>query len=98
MAEPRGRAIRSLVRQIKRQIKSGVRGTTLTSSIPLILVVVMGAFLSLRSHAILRQDRDMVVHTYQVIGAVRQALLLVEEGESGQNGFVITGDPGFLYR
>ena len=40
----------------------------------------------------------MVVHTYQVIGAVRQALLLTEEGENAQNGFVITGDLAFLDR
>ena len=37
----------------------------------------------------------MVVHTYQVIGAVRQALLLTEESESAQNGFVITTAPEF---
>src|SRR3954451_10956274 len=77
-------------------IKGGLSRTTLTSSIPLALVVVVGALLSFRSHAVLRQDRDMVVHTYQVIGAVRQALLLTEESESAQNGFVITADPEFL--
>ena len=77
-------------------IKDGLSRTTITSSIPLALVVVVGALLSFRSHAVLRQDRDMVVHTYQVIGAVRQALLLTEESESAQNGFVITADPEFL--
>ena len=33
----------------------------------------------------------MVVHTYQVIGAVRHILLLTEQSQSAQDGFVITG-------
>src|SRR4051794_2502280 len=77
-------------------MKGGLSRTTVTSSIPLALVVVVGAVLSFRSHTVLRQDRDMVVHTYQVIGAVRQTLLLTAEAETAQRGFVITGDPAFL--
>lgn len=38
----------------------------------------------------------MVVHTYQVIGSVRDALLATEEAETGERGFTITGDPKFL--
>ncbi len=78
------------------RLRTGFSRTTLTSSAPLALVVVVGGFLSYRSHAVLRQDRDMVVHTYQVIGAVRQALLITEEAETAQRGFVITGDPSNL--
>lgn len=70
--------------------------STAVSAAPLAVIVVVGAILSYRSHAILRQDRDMVVHTYQVIGSVRDALLATEEAETGERGFVITGDPGFL--
>ena len=70
--------------------------STAVSAAPLAVIVVVGAILSYRSHAILRQDRDMVVHTYQVIGSVRDALLATEEAETGERGFVITGDSGFL--
>jgi methyl-accepting chemotaxis protein len=66
------------------------------SAVPLAVIVVVGALLSYRSHKILRQDRDMVVHTYQVIGSVRDALLATEEAETGQRGFIITGQPSFL--
>jgi CHASE3 domain sensor protein len=72
-------------------IRGGFSRTTITSNVPLALVVVVGAILSFRSHAVLRQDRDMVVHTYQVIGSVRHALLLTEQSQSAQDGFVITG-------
>src|SRR6186713_1746017 len=72
-------------------IRGGFSRTTVTSNLPLALVVVVGAILSFRSHTVLRQDRDMVVHTYQVIGSVRHALLLTEQSQSAQAGFVITG-------
>src|SRR3954452_17691153 len=60
------------IRLFMAHIQRGLSRTAITSSIPLALLVVVGAILSFRSHAVLRQDRDMVVHTYQVIGAVRQ--------------------------
>ncbi len=70
--------------------------STAVSAVPLAVIVVVGALLSYRSHSILRQDRDMVVHTYQVLGSIRQALLATEEAETGQRGYIITGDPSFL--
>src|SRR3954451_7737062 len=78
------------------QIRGGLSRTALTSSLPLALVVVVGTVLSFRSHAVLRQDRDMVVHTYQVIGAVREALRITEGAEATERAFVITGDRAFL--
>jgi CHASE3 domain sensor protein len=79
-------------------IRGGFSRTTVTSNLPLAVVVVVGAILSFRSHAVLRQDRDMVVHTYQVIGSVRHALLLTEQSQSAQDGFVITGAKESLQR
>ena len=38
----------------------------------------------------------MVVHTYQVLGSVMTALRATEEAETGQRGFIITGDASFL--
>ncbi len=70
--------------------------STVISAVPLILLVSAGGFLSYRSHLILRQDRDMVVHTYQVLGATREAMLAAEDAETGQRGFIITGDDTFL--
>ncbi len=68
----------------------------LLAALPVTVVVVVGFFLSYRSHAILRQNRDLVVHTYEVIGATQHVLLAAEDAETGQRGFVITGDPAFL--
>jgi CHASE3 domain sensor protein len=66
------------------------------SAIPVTIVVIVGFLLSYRSHAILRQNRDLVVHTYQTIGAANDAFVAAEDAETGQRGFIITGDEQFL--
>jgi len=77
-------------------LREGMSRSTIVSAIPIVLVIAAGGFLSYRSHVILRQDRDMVVHTYQVIGATRAAMLAAEDAETGARGFIITGDEAFL--
>jgi CHASE3 domain sensor protein len=66
------------------------------SAIPLSLVVVVGALLSIRSHFLLRQDRELVVHSFEVIRAADDVLIGSLDAETGQRGFVITGNPAFL--
>lgn len=78
------------------RIRAGMSRSTVTSAAPLALIVLVGAFLSYRSHAILSQDRDMVIHTYQVLGAAREAMQAASDAETGERGFIITGDPSFL--
>jgi CHASE3 domain sensor protein len=66
------------------------------SAIPLAVVVLVGSMLSYRSYALLQQNTNLVVHTYQVLDATRDLLLAAEDAETGQRGFVITGDDSFL--
>jgi CHASE3 domain sensor protein len=66
------------------------------SAIPITVVVLIGSMLSFRSHALLQQNTTLVVHTYQVMDATRDLLLAAEDAETGQRGFVITGDDSFL--
>ncbi len=68
----------------------------LVSAVPVSVVILVGAVLSLQSHSVLRQDRDLVIHTYEVIGTSTQVLLSAGDAETGQRGFIITGDPTFL--
>jgi CHASE3 domain sensor protein len=44
----------------------------------------------------LRQNRDLVIHTYQTIGAANDALVAAEDAETGQRGFIIKGNEEFL--
>ena len=78
------------------RIRDAMSRTTALSAAPLAVIVVIGAILSYRSHAILKQDREMVVHTYQVLGSVMTALRATEEAETGQRGYIITGETSFL--
>src|SRR5205085_12067654 len=78
------------------RIRAGISRSTVVSTAPLVFIVLIGSFLSYRLHSILRQDRDMVIHTYQVLGAAREAMHATCEAETGERGFIITGDPAFL--
>jgi CHASE3 domain sensor protein len=66
------------------------------SAVPLALVVTFGGYLSYRYNMILKDNRDLVVHTYQVISAVERAFSDIQDAETGQRGFIITGDEKYL--
>jgi hypothetical protein len=84
-------------RIIKRvRLKSFYDPIAILAAIPVTVVVLAGLILSYRSHAILRQNRDLVVHTYQVMRTTRDLLLAAEDAETGQRGFLITGNEVFL--
>ena len=70
--------------------------TAILTALPVSIVVVVGAGLSLRSHSLLRKDRELVVHSYQVLNASDEVLLHMEDAETGQRGFIITGNVAFL--
>jgi hypothetical protein len=54
------------------------------SAIPLSLVVVVGGLLSLRSHLSLRHDRELVVHSFEVIRASDQVLIGSLDAQTGK--------------
>ncbi|MGD0421090.1 MAG: CHASE3 domain-containing protein [Xanthobacteraceae bacterium] len=53
-------------------------------------------YLSYRYNILLRENRDLVVHTYQVINAIDGLLIRLEDAETGQRGYIITGDASYL--
>lgn len=67
-------------------------GTGWLTALPLSVVVVIGALLSIRSHYLLRHDRELVDHSFEVIRAADQVLIGSLDAETGQRGFVITAD------
>ena len=44
----------------------------------------------------LRSSSTWVAHTHQVIGAVDEVLSMMQDAETGQRGFVVTGDEKYL--
>jgi CHASE3 domain sensor protein len=77
-------------------IRNAIRTPGLISMAPLALVVVVGGYLSYRYNMILKDNRDLVVHTHEVISSVEHAFSDIKDAETGQRGFVITGDGRYL--
>ena len=64
--------------------------------LPLALVVTLGGYLSYRYNTELKDNRDLVVHTHKVISAIERALSDIQDAETGQRGFIITGEETYL--
>jgi CHASE3 domain sensor protein len=78
------------------KIRNMISSPPVISAIPLAIVVTVGGYLSCRYNMILKDNRDLVVHTYQVISAVERAFSGIQDAETGQRGFIITGDEKYL--
>jgi methyl-accepting chemotaxis protein len=65
-------------------------------ALPVAIVVMVGGYLSFRYNMILKDNRDLVVHTHQVISAIERVFSVIQDAETGQRGFIITGDEKYL--
>src|SRR5882724_9279184 len=64
-------------------------------SVSLVLLVAIGA-VAYRALDVLTKTSYWVAHTHTVIEHVGRVLSLFKDAETGQRGFVITGDESFL--
>ncbi|HXO15351.1 MAG TPA: CHASE3 domain-containing protein [Steroidobacteraceae bacterium] len=63
----------------------------------LAVIVLLGVFgVAWRSGERLAADSDWRQHTYEVIGEVRGLLNALIDAETGERGYLLTGDAGFL--
>jgi methyl-accepting chemotaxis protein len=65
-------------------------------SVPLLLLIAVAAVISYRYHVLLRSQRDMVEHTYRVITRLESTLVGMVDAETGQRGYIITGNEAYL--
>ncbi|MBS1804950.1 MAG: CHASE3 domain-containing protein [Acidobacteria bacterium] len=61
-----------------------------------VLLVSANAIVAYRSVAVLEHSQSWVQHTYQVIAQVEIIMGSEKDAETGERGFLITGDPRFL--
>ena len=66
------------------------------SALPMAIIVMLGAYLSYHGHALLVDSRTRVDHTQQVLSALNRLFISLEDAETGQRGFVITGLDSYL--
>jgi CHASE3 domain sensor protein len=65
-------------------------------ALPMAVLVALGGYLSYHSHTLLKQSRDRVDRTYEVLDTLNRLFIALEDAEAGQLGFIITGDAGYL--
>jgi signal transduction histidine kinase/DNA-binding response OmpR family regulator len=68
----------------------------LLAAVPLFLVLALVAFLAVQFAAYEHQAQARVRHTYQVIAQLSRILDDARDAETGQRGFLLTGDKRFL--
>ena len=68
----------------------------LLAAIPLFVVLLAIAYLSVRFAADERAEQGWIIHTYQVIDQLQRLLSDAQDAETGQRGYVITRQQAFL--
>jgi signal transduction histidine kinase len=61
-----------------------------------VLLVAVNAIVAYRAVGVLEQAQSWVQHTYQVIAQVEIITGAAKDAETGERGYLITGDPAFL--
>src|SRR5579872_6953539 len=62
----------------------------------LVLLAVLAVTLASGHLYSVRQSRNWIAHSYTVIEATQGLFSLVQDVETGERGFLATGDPAFL--
>lgn len=69
---------------------------SLLRSAPFVALLVVAGVLSFRYHQLLLSQRASIEHTYQVLTTLESTLVHAIDAETGQRGFIITGDDRYL--
>ncbi len=84
------------VRALAGALAGRLRSSAFLQTVPFLAVIVLGAALSFAYHELLRRQRDLVEHTYRVLTVLEATSSRIVDAETGQRGFVITGDSAYL--
>ena len=70
--------------------------STLLAALPVVLALMLSGVVSFSYNRLLKEYRDAVDHTFQTLSAIDNALMRLQDTETGQRGFIITGDDAYL--
>jgi methyl-accepting chemotaxis protein len=68
----------------------------LLGALPVVVALLLSGFISFSYNLLLKNYRDAVDHTFQVMSGIDRVLLRLQDAETGQRGFIITGDEAYL--
>ena len=77
-------------------VRRSFRRDALVLWLPVAVVLLVGAALSVHANVTLRADRELVVHSHRVIEAGQDLLSGASDAETGQRGYLITGEKRYL--
>ena len=81
---------------MKLALKVFLTRNALLSALPVIVALLLSGFISFSYNLLLKNYRDAVDHPFRVMSAIDTALLRLQDAETGQRGFIITGDERYL--
>jgi signal transduction histidine kinase len=76
--------------------RSAERSTVTALLLGAILVVIVNTWVAFRSVGVLVKSEDLVQHTLKVINQVELIMSAAKDAETGNRGFLITGDDNYL--
>lgn len=68
----------------------------LLRSIPVGVVIAAGILATAWTHDLLSEHQDLVIHTYEAIDTTKDVLIGLDDAETGQRGYLLSGDRRYL--
>ena len=80
----------------KIMLKALISRSALVAALPVVMALLLSGVISFSYNRLLKDYRDAVDHTFEVISTIDNTLLRLQDTETGQRGFIITGDESYL--
>ena len=77
-------------------IRRRLTGAVLVRLVPISIVLTGGVALTTWTHRLLSEHRDLVVHTHEVIEMAKDVLIGLDDAETGQRGYLLSGERRYL--
>jgi len=81
---------------LERLRRTYLTGVTLVRLVPISVVLIGGTALTIWTPHLLIQHRDLVVHTHEVIETAKDVLIGLDDAETGQRGYLLSGERRYL--
>lgn len=69
---------------------------TLLRVVPTGIVLLAGIVATTWTHSLLNHQSDLVIHTHEVIETTKDVLIGLDDAETGQRGYLLSGDRRYL--
>ncbi|MBN9219326.1 MAG: CHASE3 domain-containing protein [Mesorhizobium sp.] len=78
------------------RLKALLHPAFLLRSLPMVAALAISCFITFEFNAAAREAHSMVEHSMSALAAMDQVLSLLQDAETGQRGYIVTGDDAYL--